>query len=244
MRIEGKVEKPKELVENCIKAQIKLLTGFGGYEKTDKKKYKEAQNPSQFAISLIGEPTLYPELAEFILELRKQGKTSFLVTNGLFPEKIKELEEKNALPTQLYISLLYPNEKMFREITGNKETNSWKKYSETLELMKNLKTRTVIRMTLIKGLNDAEEYLEWYAELIKKASPLFIEIKSYMAVGFSKNRAGMGLKKMLYHEEIKNFSKKLLKFLPEYKFLDEKIESKVVLLGKDKERMKIKKDEI
>ena len=244
MKIEGKTENPGELVENCIKAQRKLLTGFGGYEKTDKKKYKEAQNPKQFAISLIGEPTLYPELAEFILELRKQGKTSFLVTNGLLPEKIKELEEKNALPTQLYASLLYPNEEIFRKITGNREADSWNKLNQTFELLKNLKTRTVIRMTLIRDTNNDEKYLEEYAQLIKKASPLFIEIKSYMAVGFSKNREGMGLKAMLFHEEIKDFSKSLLKFLPGYKFLDEKEESRVVLLGEDKERMKIRNNEI
>ncbi|OGJ19985.1 tRNA-modifying enzyme [Candidatus Pacearchaeota archaeon RBG_13_36_9] len=244
MKIDGKIEKPEELVENCIKAQKKLLTGFGGYKETDKKKYKEAQEPSQFAISLIGEPTLYPGLADFILELRKQGKTSFLVTNGLQPAALKKMQDGNCLPTQLYVSLLYPDEEMFRKITGNKEADSWKKYNETLELLKSLKTRTVIRMTLIKELNSDEKYLEKYAELIKKASPLFIEIKSYMAVGFSKNREGMGLKKMLFHEEIKNFSEKLLKFLRNYRFLDEKKESRVVLLGKDRERMMIKKEGI
>ena len=46
------------------------------------------------------------------------------------------------------------------------------------------------------------------------------------------------------HSEIKDFSKKLLKFLPGYKFLDEQEASKVVLLGKDKKKMKIKKGEI
>jgi wyosine [tRNA(Phe)-imidazoG37] synthetase (radical SAM superfamily) len=48
---------------------------------------------------------------------------------------------------------------------------------------------------------------------------------------------------MPYHKEIVEFSKEILKFLPEYKFLDEKKESRVVLLGKDKKDMKIKKSE-
>jgi len=56
----------------CIIAQRKLLSGFKGNEKINMEKWKEAQNPDQFAISLIGEPTLYPKLAELILELRKQ----------------------------------------------------------------------------------------------------------------------------------------------------------------------------
>jgi wyosine [tRNA(Phe)-imidazoG37] synthetase (radical SAM superfamily) len=45
---------------------------------------------------------------------------------------------------------------------------------------------------------------------------------------------------MPYHEDIVEFSKQVLKFLPEYKILDEKKESRVVLLGKDKKDMKIK----
>src|SRR3989344_9645706 len=110
-------------------------------------------NPKHFAISLIGEPTLYPKLAELILELRKQGKTSFLVTNGLLPEKLLELKKEKALPTQLYISLNYPDEKLFRRITKNKGRNAWKKLNESLELMRKLKTRKVMRMTLVRDLN-------------------------------------------------------------------------------------------
>jgi len=242
IKLSDKINEPKEIIEGCIKAQRKLLSGLGGYEKTNKKKFKEAQEPSQFAISLIGEPTQYPELGELIKELRKQKKTSFLVTNGLFPEKIKELQEKNALPTQLYISMLYPNEELFRKITQNKEKDSWNKYLQTLELLKNLKTRTVIRITLVKELNMDDKIIKEYAELIKKASPLFIEVKSFMHVGFSKER--LSYKQMPLHKEIKEFSEKLLEFLPEYKFLDEKTESRVVLLGKDKEKMKIKDKEV
>jgi len=40
------------------------------------------------------------------------------------------------------------------------------------------------------------------------------------------------------------FSKKILKFLPEYKILDEKKESRVLLLGTNKNDMKIKEREI
>ena len=38
--------------------------------------------------------------------------------------------------------------------------------------MKNLNTRTVLRMTLIKDLNMDDEFLEGYAKLIKKADLL------------------------------------------------------------------------
>lgn len=106
---EDKIDTPEEIISKGVLSQRKLLTGFKANKKIDMKKFKEAQDPEHFAISLLGEATLYPRLAEFILELRKQKKTSFLVTNGLLPEKLGELQAKNALPTQLYVSLLYPN---------------------------------------------------------------------------------------------------------------------------------------
>jgi tRNA wybutosine-synthesizing protein 1 len=82
---------------------------------------------------------------------------------------------------------------------------------------------------------------EQYAKLIKKAEPMFIEIKGFMSVGFARER--LGYDRMPYHKEIVEFSKEVLKFIPEYKFLDEKKESRVVLLGKNKKDMKIKKSE-
>lgn len=241
----GKIKKfdePEKIVDESIFQQRKMLSGFKGSRKTNLKKWKEAQNPSQFAISLSGEPTIYPKLAELILELRKRKITSFLVTNGLLPEKIKELAKKNALPTQLYVSLNYSQEKLFREFTRNKEKNSWKKLMKTLNLMKNLKTRTVIRINLVRNLNMSDNFIEEYAKLIEKASPQFVEMKGFVSVGFARKR--LGYDRMPTHEEIKNFASELLKFLPKYNFLDEKIESRVVLLGKDRKEMKIQKKDI
>jgi len=237
-----KADSPIKIINECVIARKKLLSGFGGNKKINRKKFADAQIPGSFAISLFGEPTFYPKLAELIKELRKQKKISFLVTNGLLPEKILELKNKNLLPTQLYISLLYPDEKIFRKVTNNTEKNSWKKYNETLDIVKKLNTRTVIRLTLIKDLNMEKEMLLNYSELIRKASPLFIEIKSYMALGFSKKR--LGHEKSPSHKEIRDYAKKLLKSLSEYSFINEQEDSKVVLLGKDKSRAKIQENEI
>jgi len=228
---------PEKIIEECIKAQRKLLSGFKGSKKTNLGKWKEAQEPSQFAISLIGEPTLYPKLAELILELRKQGKTTFLVTNGLYPEKLLELKKKKALPTQLYLSLNTPNKKMYNLWHKSKLKDAWERFNKTVSLFPRLPTRKVIRLTLVRDLNMIEE--ENYAKLIKKNQADFIEVKGFMSVGFARKR--LGYEKMPSHEEIKEFAEKLLVYLPEYKFLDEQEVSRVVLLGKDKKKMKIHK---
>ena len=228
-----KIDTPKQIIDRCILEQRRLLSGFKGNRKVNMKKLKEAQEPTQFAISLIGEPTLYPKLAELILQLRKAKKTSFLVTNGLYPEKLSELEEKKALPTQLYISLNSPNKKMYDKWHKSKLKDAWSRFNKSLGIMKTLKTRRVIRMTLVRDLNMIEP--ENYAKLIMKAEPDFIEVKGFMSVGFARKR--LDYDRMPTHPEINKFSEKLLEFLPKYKFLDEKIESRVVLLGKSRKNM-------
>ncbi|MEK6860113.1 MAG: 4-demethylwyosine synthase TYW1, partial [Nanoarchaeota archaeon] len=240
------IDNPKEIIKQCIESQKKLLIGFKGFKNTNKKKYKEAQEPMQFAISLTGEPTLYPKLGELISELRKRGKTTFVVTNGLMPAVLSELNKEKNLPTQLYLSLNTPNKEMYDKWHRSSEKQAWKKFNETLALFLKLKTRKVIRMTLVKDLNDKDEYISEFARLIKKAMPDFIEIKSYMAIGFSRYRKGMGYDKMLSHNEIKDYSKKLVKELKKekYKILDSHKLSRVVLIGKDKKRMKIQKNQI
>ena len=248
----SKIKNPKEIIDGCIKAQRELLSGFRVNDRPKKKqlskanmkKFKEAQEPMQFAISLSGEPTMYPNIGELIEEIRKRGKTSFLVTNGLYPEKLKQLEKEKQLPTQLYISVNAPDEEVYDKIHRSSKKNAWKLLNKSLEVMSELKgkTRTVFRMNMILDLNMSDENAEKYAEMIKKANPLFVEIKGVMSVGFARQR--IPYNKMPYHKDIVDFSKKILKNLPEYKILDEKKESRVVLLGKDKRDMKIKEGEI
>jgi len=60
----GPVDEPKEIVENCIQARTKLLNGFKGSKSADKTKVDEALKPTNVAISLTGEPMMYPKYAE------------------------------------------------------------------------------------------------------------------------------------------------------------------------------------
>ena len=248
--IKNKISNPKGIIDGSIKEQRKLLTGFKGNSKTNKKKFKEAQEPMQFAISLTGEPTLYPKLGELINELRKQKKTSFLVTNGLQPEVLERLEKNKQLPTQLYISLNASNKKLFDRWHKSKTKNAWNKFNKSLEVIKKLnkKTRTVIRMTLVKDLNMKSEQVEEYVKLIKKANPDFIEVKGFMSVGFARNRKGMGYDAMPNHEQVRDYAERIAiqlnKEKQKYKILDEHKTSAVVLIGEDKKRMKIRKSEI
>ncbi|HOI19048.1 MAG TPA: 4-demethylwyosine synthase TYW1 [Candidatus Woesearchaeota archaeon] len=224
---------PKEIIDKCISAQIKLLSGMGGNKKTDMEKFKESKNPIHFAISLSGEPTLYPYLSELIKELHKRKKTTFLVSNGLAPEVLETIEP----PTQLYISIDAPNEELFKKIDVPKLKDGWQRLKKTLGILKNIKTRTVLRITLIKGINDVSP--KQYANLITLSDADFVEVKAYMFVGASRQR--LSLSNMPRHPEVMEFAKEITKYC-DYSVIDEKKESRVVLLGSNKKKTKQKID--
>lgn len=223
----GEIDDPSFIIDECIKEFAKTLVGFGGYKDVDKKKLKEISKPQQFAISLSGEPTMYPKLAELILELRKRKINSFLVTNGTQPTALKKLLDKKAQPTQLYITLPAPNEQTYNQVCSPLIKGSWKKILKSLELVSKFR-RHVFRLTLVKdiNMNDIKEY----ASLINKYKPKKIECKGYVWVGHSKER--LEKHNMPYHMDVLDFSKKLAE-LTGYKITNQKKESRVVLLTKD-----------
>ena len=232
------IKEPEEIIDEAVSFQRKLLMGFKGNGKVNLEKFKEAQEPMQFAISLIGEALNYPKIGKFIKALGDRGKTSFLVSNGLHPDVLSDLGEKDCLPTQVYVSMNAPNEKMFNEWNKSSVRDAWKKYNKSLDVLKDLKskTRTVLRMTLVKDKNMLFEHVKGYVNLIKRAKPDFVEVKGFVSVGFSRQRLGYDM--MPTHEDIKEFGDKLIEGLECYDVLDEHSSSKVILIGdnnKDKE---------
>ncbi|MBD3202828.1 4-demethylwyosine synthase TYW1 [Candidatus Woesearchaeota archaeon] len=216
---------PEKIIENSIKAQRKLLSGFGGNEKTNKKKFKQAQHPNMFAISLSGEPSLYLKLGELIKNLDKREITSFVVSNGIYPEYLSKIIGNNE-PTQLYITLPAPDKETYMKICKPMIVGGWERINKTLNLLSEFNCRKVIRLTLVKGINMVKP--GEYAKILDNLDIDYIEAKGYVWVGFSRKR--LKEENMPKHTEIKEFSKKIEKN-SKYKILDEKKESRVVLLG-------------
>lgn len=218
-------DEPEDIINEAIEAQRRLLSGYGGIpERINKTKFKEAQDPNQAAISLSGEPTIYPKIGELIGEFNKRKFTTFLVTNGTLPERLEKLEN---LPTQLYLSLDAPNEKIYNRICNPILSENWKKINDTIGIFPSLETRKVIRITAIKGLNMLFE--EGYARLVQKAEPDFVEVKAYMFIGGSRKR--LSLENMPSFAEVREFSENLCNSLG-YSIKDFKEDSRVVLLSR------------
>lgn len=215
---------PEEIVDGCFRAQEKILSGYKGNEKTNWRKFQEAQRPNQVAISLTGEPTLYSPLGELIRTFHQKGLTTFLVSNGTLPSKLSKLSQE---PTQLYISLCAPNEQVYKRVCRPQFPGAWQKVNETLGLLQSFHCRSVLRMTLVREHNMG--LVDEYARLVEKSNPTYIEAKAYMHIGFSNLR--LGFDSMPMHNEVKDFAAKLAEKTG-YRVINEAPESRVVLLSR------------
>jgi len=224
-------DEPETIIDGCIREQKRILTGYKATPNADQKKRLEALTPKHAAISLTGEPTLYPHLDGLIKAFHRRGFTTFLVSNGTVPEALSNLSEE---PTQLYISVPAFDKNAFSKICRPHINDAWRKLNETLELLPSFKCPTVIRFTLARHMNL--EYPKLFAQLVKKANPTYLEPKAYMHVGFSRLR--MDGSNMPSHMEIKEFGSQLSTELG-YGMLDESPDSRVVLLSRLEKAIKL-----
>jgi tRNA wybutosine-synthesizing protein 1 len=215
-------DSPDEIVKGCLAEHRRLVSGYGGSEFMDKEKWKEAFAPKHVAISLSGEPTLYPYLPELIEEFHAKQMTTFVVTNGTNPEMLGKIK-----PTQLYVSLNAPDKEVYEKVCAPLG-DTWEGIKQSLEIMNDSNTRTAVRITLTRGVNMMNP--EGFAHLIGTAEPDYVELKAYMHLGFSRKR--LTLENMPSHEEVLDFSGKVAQALG-YCIADESRNSRVVLLSKD-----------
>jgi len=169
--------------------------------------HSEAMYPNHAAISLDGEPLLYPMMSDLVGEFRNNGMTSFIVTNGTLPEKLESLD---SLPSQLYLTLPAPNEKLYKKICRPMIRNGWNRIITSLDLLESLSCRSLVRLTAVKELNINENLIKDYIKLVEKANPNFFELK-----GFT-----LQAKALLIKNRLKSDTP-LQDYFPEYDYLEE-----------------------
>lgn len=232
------VDSPELIIEKTVEQRKRLFSGLGGAADSNVPMFKDAFSrfPAHWAISLSGEPTIYPRLPELIKLLKGNPsvKSVFLVTNGQEPEVLLRLKKEKSLPTQLYISVDAADKETYFAVNVPVYPDGWERLNRTLELIAEFPCRRVLRFTVIKGINDKEEMLPLYGKLFEKSGADFIEVKAYMHLGFSRKR--LDRENMPTHKEIKEISGKLLGFLPGFSEEDEDSNSRIVLLKNKKSK--------
>lgn len=216
-------DRPETIVEGCLDEQKRFITGYGGTEATDKSKWKEAFTPRHAAISLVGEPTLYPYLDELVEQFHAKDMSTFIVTNGTRPDVLAKVA-----PSQLYMSLDAPDHDTYMKAC-NPAGDLWDKVNESLEVLGSRESlRRALRITLVKGVNMHDP--EGYGELIKKARPDYVEVKAYMHIGYSRNR--LPREAMPKHAEVLEFAKDVAEASGYKPAMDVGL-SRVALISKD-----------
>ncbi len=219
------VDDPVAIVDSMIYHQRKLIAGYKNHAKVPMEKYDEAFNPKHAAISLSGEPTFYPRLGELIEEFHSRKMTTFLVTNGTNPEILEQLD---TLPSQLYLTMIAPTKESFEKTGRPSDKEAWDKILQTIDLLPSLKTRKVMRLTLVPGYNmiEPEKFREWF----EKSEAHFLEPKGFMSVGDARKRLSYEI--MPRYEKIRAFSEEIIKD-SDLKIIDEKEDSAVTLIAKE-----------
>ena len=224
------VDEPDLIVHQLMAERKKLIDGYFGNPNNNRKKLDESLLPAHYAISLSGEPTMYPKLPQLIRYLKslKETKSIFLVTNGQEPEMLERLALEDALPTQLYLSGNASNKQAFYRINRPRHKDAWDRWLRSLRFLARADTRTVVRMTLIRGYNDDIGTIPQFADLMEQGDPHFIELKSYMHIGMSTQRLEEDA--MLEMHEVRNFAAKLGSASPRFGIMDESEISRIVVL--------------
>jgi tRNA wybutosine-synthesizing protein 1 len=223
---------PDSIIEGCLEAHRNLLYGFGGNPRVDRNILEESLQPIHAAISLEGEPTLYPLLGELIEAFKDKGfKSVFIVTNGTEP---KVLESLCVEPTQLYVSVCAPDEITYENTCRPMISGAWEKLLETIELLESFHCPTVLRHTLIPKWNMHSP--EKYGRMAELGNVTYIEPKAAMSVGAARNR--FGYNEMAWFNDVKNFAEEIA-LNCSYNIVDEHEFSNIILLSKLEKPIKL-----
>lgn len=228
----GDWDDPKVIVDGLFYEHKRILSGYKSQVINgiiDEQKYEEALNPNQIAMSLSGEPTIYPKLNELIRIFKQRKCSVFLVTSGVLPKALESIKDANSEPTRLYVSLSSPNKNKYIKLNRPNRKELWLSLMKSLDILEEFNCSTVVRITAINGLNMDQKDIIGFADLIQKSKCSEIEVKGYMHIGFSTSR--LSETNMPSFKAIKEFSEKLSD-ITGHKIINEVAESRVVLLSK------------
>ena len=194
----------EDIVNDALGQHRKMINEMRGVPGVTEAKLQEGMDPRHCALSLVGEPIMYPEIGKFVGILHEKRISTFLVTNAQFPKAIEDLPPI----TQLYVSVDAATPETLKAIDRPLHSDYWDRFVGSLSSLKTKRQRTVYRLTLVAGWNLAEA--EEYAKLVKLGEPDFIEIKGVTYCGSSdKSASALTMKNVPYHEDVVKFSQEI-----------------------------------
>jgi len=201
-----KTDDPRAIVEEAVTAHIDMIKETRGIPGIRMDRWTAAHTVKHCALSLVGEPIMYPKINELLEELHQRKISTFLVTNGQHPKAIEDL-----VPiTQLYVSVDASTPESLEAVDRPLFRDAWDRLKSSLSCLKSKGQRTVARLTVVKGWNSDE--IGGYARLIALGHCSLVEVKGVTFCGKS-DASNLNMSNTPWHHEVINFTKTLLEEL-------------------------------
>ncbi|NXT35051.1 TYW1 synthase, partial [Pelecanoides urinatrix] len=226
-----KMDQPEMILQEAIENHQNMIKQFKGVSGVKADRFEEAMTAKHCALSLVGEPIMYPEINRFVKLLHQHSISSFLVTNAQFPDEIRNLEPV----TQLYVSVDASTKESLKKIDRPLFKDFWQRFLDSLKALSEKQQRTVYRLTLVKAWNVDD--LKAYADLISLGKPDFIEVKGVTYCGES-SASNLTMANVPWHEEVVRFVQELADLVPDYEIACEHEHSNCLLIAHKKFKIK------
>lgn len=198
-----KTDDPRTIVEEAVRMHVDMIKETRGIPGIRMDRWTEAHRVRHCALSLVGEPIMYPRINELLQELHDRKISTFLVTNGQHPQAINSL-----IPiTQLYVSVDASTPESLEAIDRPLFRDAWDRLRASLSCLKDKGQRTVARLTVVKGWNSDE--IGGYARLIALGHCSLVEVKGVTFCGKS-DASNLNMTNTPWHHEVVQFSRVLL----------------------------------
>uniref|UniRef100_A0A8D3BZ58 tRNA 4-demethylwyosine synthase (AdoMet-dependent) n=1 Tax=Scophthalmus maximus TaxID=52904 RepID=A0A8D3BZ58_SCOMX len=222
-----KMDPAEKILQDAVENHQNMIRQFRGVPGVKPERYEEGLAVKHCALSLVGEPIMYPEINTFLRLLHSQHISSFLVTNAQFPQEIRTLVPV----TQLYVSVDASTKDSLKKIDRPLFKDFWPRFLDSLRALGEKRQRTVYRLTLVKAWNVEE--MQAYSELIALGQPDFIEVKGVTYCGES-SASTLTMANVPWHQEVVVFVQQLADMLPQYEIACEHEHSNCLLIAHTK----------
>ncbi|UYV84727.1 TYW1 [Cordylochernes scorpioides] len=219
-------DSPKDILDGALQNHRRMINEFKGVPGVLPDRITEGINVKHCALSLVGEPIMYPHINDLLDKLHAENISTFLVTNAQFHDQIASLKPV----TQLYVSVDAASKESLKKIDRPLFKDYWERFISSLKELSRKGQRTVYRLTLVNEFNTEE--IQGYANLVKIGNPDFIEIKGVTYCGTGKSKLTMA--NVPWHSDVVKFSLELSNKLIDYEVACEHEHSNCVLLAHKK----------
>ena len=167
------MDQPELILDGALENHYKMIKQMKGVPGVLPERYEEGFNVRHCALSLVGEPIMYPEINRFVELLHSKQISSFLVTNAQFPDAMKAMKPC----TQLYVSIDASTKETLKKVDRPLHKDFWERFICSLEELGKKTQRTVYRLTLVKvshfsQKSISEKILRFFSDAFSKVEIL------------------------------------------------------------------------